>query len=127
MCQHCHGAPGMVTTFADAPFASPEFDALLLDAGRFSWAAGPLTKGSNLCHGTAGNGYAFLKLLQRTGDEHWLHRARAFATHATEQVHHARRKHHQGHHTLWTGDLGTACYLQSCLDATADVPTLDTP
>ena len=26
MCQHCHGAPGMVTTFADAPFATPEFD-----------------------------------------------------------------------------------------------------
>jgi hypothetical protein len=28
ICQHCHGAPGMVTTFADAPFATPEFDAL---------------------------------------------------------------------------------------------------
>ena len=68
MCQHCHGAPGMVTTFADAPFASPEFDALLLDAGRFTWAAGPLTKGSNLCHGTGGNGYAFLKLYRRTND-----------------------------------------------------------
>jgi hypothetical protein len=44
LCQHCHGAPGMVTTFADAPFATPEFDALLLEAGRFSWTAGPLTK-----------------------------------------------------------------------------------
>jgi hypothetical protein len=31
ICQHCHGAPGMVTTFADAPFATPEFDTLLLD------------------------------------------------------------------------------------------------
>ena len=62
MCQHCHGAPGMVTTFADAAFSAPEFDALLLDASRFTWAAGPLTKGSNLCHGTGGNGYAFLKL-----------------------------------------------------------------
>ena len=62
LCQHCHGAPGMVTTFADAPFATPEFDTLLLDAGRFTWGAGPLTKGSNLCHGTGGNGYAFLKL-----------------------------------------------------------------
>ncbi len=68
ICQHCHGAPGMVTTFADAPFATPEFDALLLDGGRFAWAAGPLTKGSNLCHGTGGNGYAFLKLYRRTND-----------------------------------------------------------
>ena len=49
-------------------FATPEFDALLLDAGRFTWAAGPLTKGSNLCHGTGGNGYAFLKLYRRTND-----------------------------------------------------------
>jgi hypothetical protein len=24
LCQHCHRAPGMVTTFADAPFSSPE-------------------------------------------------------------------------------------------------------
>jgi hypothetical protein len=31
-CQHCHGAPGMVTTFADAPFTTPELDALLVDA-----------------------------------------------------------------------------------------------
>lgn len=23
LCQHCHGAPGLVTTFADAPFSTP--------------------------------------------------------------------------------------------------------
>ena len=79
LCQHCHGAPGMVTTFAGALFATPEFDALLLDAGQFSWLAGPLTKGSNLCHGTGGNGYAFLKLYRRTKDPIWLDRARQFA------------------------------------------------
>ncbi|WFU43082.1 lanthionine synthetase LanC family protein [Bradyrhizobium sp. CB82] len=39
-----------------------------MDGGRFTWAAGPLTKGSNLCHGTGGNGYAFLKLYRRTND-----------------------------------------------------------
>jgi hypothetical protein len=27
LCRHCHSAPGRVTTFADAPFASPELDA----------------------------------------------------------------------------------------------------
>ena len=59
LCQHCHGAPGMVTTFADAPFSAPEFETLLVDGGRFAWSAGPLAKGSNLCHGTGGNGYAF--------------------------------------------------------------------
>jgi hypothetical protein len=28
-------------------------------------------------------------------------------------------------HTLWTGDLGTAIYLQQCLAATSEVPTID--
>ena len=58
----------MVATFADAPFRSPELDTLLVEGGHFSWAAGPLAKGSNLCHGTGGNGYAFLKLYRRTKD-----------------------------------------------------------
>src|SRR5262249_26973384 len=52
LCQHCHGAPGMVTAFADAPFTSPELEDLLRAGGNFVWAAGPLAKGSNLCHGT---------------------------------------------------------------------------
>src|SRR6202035_5809340 len=79
LCQHCHGAPGMVTTFADAPFSSPEFETLLAEAGHLTWAAGPLAKGSNLCHGTGGNGYALLKLHRRTKDPIWLEWARIFA------------------------------------------------
>ena len=58
----------MVTTFADAPFSTPELEELLLAGGELTWAAGPLAKGSNLCHGTGGNGYAFLKLSRRTRD-----------------------------------------------------------
>ena len=49
------------------------------------WEAGPLAKGYGLCHGTAGNGYAFLALHRRTGDARWLERARAFAMHAIGQ------------------------------------------
>ncbi len=33
----------------------------------------------------AGNGFAFLELFRRTGDELWLDRARRFAIHAIEQ------------------------------------------
>jgi hypothetical protein len=79
-----------VTTFADAPFASPELDELLLDAGRFTWAAGPLAKGSSLCHGTGGNGHAFLKLYRRARDPVWLGRARQFAMTAIVQIRGAR-------------------------------------
>ena len=60
--------------------------------GELTWRAGPLRKGANLCHGTAGNGYAFLALLERTGDERWLTRARAFAMHAAGQVERSRSR-----------------------------------
>jgi hypothetical protein len=125
MCQHCHGAPGMVTTFADAPFAAPEFDALLLDAGRFAWAAGPLTKGSNLCHGTGGNGYAFLKLYRRTSDPVWLDRARQFAMTAIVQYRGAQVAAGRGRYSLWTGDIGLAIYLWDCITGEPRFPTID--
>jgi DUF1680 family protein len=105
--------------------ADEELDALLLAGGELTWAAGPLRKGANLCHGTAGNGLALLELFTRTTDERWLHRARRFATHAAAQVTAARREHGRGRHTLWTGDLGTAMYLQQCLSETSGVPTID--
>jgi hypothetical protein len=125
ICQHCHGAPGMVTTFADAPFATPELDALLLDGGRFAWAAGPLTKGSNLCHGTGGNGYAFLKLYRRTNDAIWLDRARQFAMTAIFQYRGAEMVAGRGRYSLWTGDIGLAIYLWDCITGDARFPTID--
>src|SRR5262252_4676694 len=125
LCQHCHGAPGIVTTFADVPFASPALDALLLEGGDFTWAAGPLAKGSNLCHGTGGNGYAFLKLHRRTGDALWLDRAQAFAMTAVAQFQEARDAFGQGRYSLWTGDVGLAIYLWDCLSAEPRFPTID--
>jgi len=125
ICQHCHGAPGIVTTFADAPFAAPEFDALLVDAGRFAWAAGPLAKGPGLCHGTGGNGYAFLKLYRRTNDPIWLDRARQFAMTAIVQRRGAEAVVGRGRYSLWTGDLGVAIYLWDCITAEPRFPTID--
>ena len=124
--QWCHGAPGIVTALADFPAGrSPALDSLLVGAGNAIWLAGPLAKGYGLCHGTAGNGYAFLKLHQRTGDALWLDRARAFAMHAIEQQQRVREAHGCGRYTLWTGDAGLAVYLWHCLDGRADLPALD--
>ncbi len=95
---------------------------LLVAGGELTWQAGPLRKGAGLCHGTAGNGFAFLKLFERTGDELWLERARVFAMHAIEQVERARAEHGQGRYSLWTGDPGTALYLHACLAAQRCVP-----
>ena len=108
----CDGAPGVVT--AAAAYLDQE---QLLAGAELIWQAGPpgMEKGCGICHGTAGNGYAFLKTLERTGDERWLERARRFAVHALGQV--ERRGH--GRYSLWTGDVGVALYAADCLDARA--------
>ena len=121
--QYCHGAPGFVICLGDWPGA--ELDEPLLAAGRATWAAGPLAKGANLCHGTAGNGYAFLKLYLRTHDTVWLDRARAFAMHAIAQMQADASEHGRLRYSLWTGDPGLAIYLWDCLQAQARFPTLD--
>ena len=121
--QYCHGAPGFVVCLADLPGTS--LDDLLVAAGEATWAAGPLTKGSNLCHGTAGNGYAFLKLFRRTGDAQWLDRARAFATHAIAQTEADEQRFGRLRYSLWTGDPGLAVYLMDCIGLMPRFPTLD--
>jgi hypothetical protein len=115
--QWCHGAPGIVATLANVID-----EELAVAGGELTWRAGPLRKGANLCHGTAGNGYAFLALLERTGDERWLTRARTFAMHAAGQVEHGRAEYGRGRYTLWTGDLGTALYLADCTDGGGELP-----
>jgi hypothetical protein len=123
--QWCHGAPGMVTSLASLGAADEAFGALLLAAGELTWRAGPLATGVGLCHGTAGNGVAFLALFERTGEALWLDRARRFAVHALEQVARERSKHEFGRHTLWTGDLGAAVVAMSCIEGRPGMPSLD--
>ena len=119
--QWCHGAPGIVTALAGAEPGNAELTRILVAGGNLVWRAGPLRKGAGLCHGTAGNGFAFLALFHRTGDEVWLERARAFAMHAAAQV-----AAGGGRHTLWTGDIGAAVFVQRCLEASErGFPTLD--
>jgi len=114
--QWCHGAPGVVCALAGAP-SQRRLDALLLAAGELVWEAGPIRGNAGLCHGTAGNGWAFLKLNRRTRDRKWLGRARRFAMHAIEQ--------RTGERGLWSGDLGLALYLRACIDADDRWPLLD--
>lgn len=120
--QWCHGAPGIVAC------AATYLDEMLLLAGvELTWRAGPSgpEKGSGLCHGTAGNGYAFLKAFERTGDERWLERARRFAVHALGQVERARAQRGHGRYSMWTGDVGVALYAASCLEGRSAYPVMD--
>jgi lantibiotic modifying enzyme len=120
--QWCAGAPGIVIGAAD--YLDEE---LLLAGAELPWHTGPpnLDKGPGICHGTAGNGYAFLKAFARTGDERWLDRARRFAVHALDQVERLRRERGRGRYSLWTGDLGVALYAADCLEARSAYPLLD--
>ena len=95
---------------------------MLLAGAELTWQAGahPAEKGAGLCHGTAGNGYALLKVFERTGDEQWLERARRFAVHALAQVERGPARY-----SLFAGDLGAALFAGACLDADARFPVLD--
>lgn len=104
---------------------SSDFEALLVGGGELTWNAGPHAKGSNLCHGTGGNGYAFLKLFRRTQNRLWLERARDFAMTAISQCEQARAAIGRGRYSLWTGDIGLAVYLKDCLSAEPAFPTVD--
>jgi hypothetical protein len=120
--QWCAGGPGMVV--GAAAYLDEE---LLLAGAELPWQTGPptLEKGPGICHGTAGNGYAFLKVFERTGDELWLERARRFAVHALSQVERLRKERGRGRYSLWTGDIGAALYAAECIDGTAAYPVLD--
>ncbi|MFY9578031.1 MAG: LanC-like protein [Gaiellaceae bacterium] len=120
--QWCAGAPGIVIAAADYL----EED-LLLAGAELPWHTGPpaLEKGPGICHGTAGNGYAFLKTFQSTGDEKWLERARRFAVHALDQVERLRAQRGRGRYSLWTGDIGAALYAADCIDGRSEYPVLD--
>ena len=116
--QWCSGAPGIVAG------ASRYLDEELLLAGaELVWRAGPpgMEKGSGICHGTAGNGHAFLKVFERTGDELWLERARRFAMHALGQV----ERRGLGRYSLWTGDVGVALYAADCIEGASRYPVLE--
>jgi lantibiotic modifying enzyme len=117
--QWCHGAPGMVATLGDLL----DFE-LALAGGELTWRAGPLAKGPGLCHGTAGNAYAFLVLHRRTGDDVWRERARAFAMHAIGQVEGERAAVGRGRYSLFTGDVGVALFLRHLLDGEDRFPTM---
>ena len=122
--QWCHGSPGIVIALGAVLERDDTVDELLIGGGELTWAAGPLRANASLCHGTAGNGYAFLRLFERTGDELWLERARAFAMHASAQAR-AAREATGPRCPLFTGEAGVALFLAACLTGDPRFPFLD--
>ena len=77
----CHGGPGAVPMLCLAYqiYNHQDYLQAALRAGEDIWRRGLLKKGRGICHGTAGNGYAFISLFNVTGEEVWLNRALIFA------------------------------------------------
>jgi len=117
--QWCHGAPGIITSLKNFPVNySQSLEKLMIQAGHLIWTAGPLKKGVGICHGTDGNGFAFLHLFRRTQDPLWLMRARVFAMYAIKEQQKNRS-------TLFTGQMGLAMFLMGCLKKDDRFPILD--
>ncbi|AYF44405.1 putative antibiotic modification-related protein [Halobacteriovorax sp. BALOs_7] len=117
--QWCHGSPGIITSLKKYP-DDTEINELLVNAGELVWKAGPLKKGVCICHGTDGNGFAFLQLYKRTGDAKWLSRARAFAMHEIN-----KEEYKNSSLSLFTGKIGFALFLIGCLEERDNFPLLD--
>jgi hypothetical protein len=123
--QWCHGSPGVIMALASYPVQDDRVERLLVAGGEGIWKAGPVRKGPTLCHGTAGNGFALLRLAVRTSDPRWERRAECFAMHAIRQVADWRQKFGVPSFSLWTGELGVALYVDAVLRKDADLVTLD--
>jgi len=114
----CGGTPGLVFTFSRAftVFGDATYREAAERAADHVWKNGLVCKGNGICHGIAGNGYAFLALYRATGDPRALDRALHFARlsqspRVTEQQRTPDRPW-----SLYEGLMGTLCFYADCLD-----------
>jgi hypothetical protein len=123
----CHGAPGLVPALllAHQQWGGADYLAAATRAGELVWERGLLRKGNGLCHGTAGNGYAFLSLYRATGEGLWLHRATCFATWCSNLAR-AELRRPDRPLSLFEGLAGTCYFLHDMLSpAEARFPGLE--
>src|SRR5205085_1765169 len=79
------------------------------------WERGLLRKGYGICHGVAGNGYAFLHLFKVTGECRYLHRALKFAEFIFDYGRHGCRIPDTPY-SLFEGLAGTVYFLFDLLN-----------
>ena len=78
-----NGAPGIIHLMAKAYLVfdhnRDRYLKACVQAAELIWERGLLKKGPGLCHGIAGNGYAFLLMYRLTEDPKYYYRALQFA------------------------------------------------
>lgn len=75
--QWCHGGPGAIylAIRCERVFNNNKFGDYAVRMADDIWERGLLVKGSGLCHGVAGNAYAFLAMYAHTDDKKYIYRA----------------------------------------------------
>nr|XP_026696073.1 lanC-like protein 3 isoform X1 [Ciona intestinalis] len=124
----CHGAAGVIYTFAKAYFVfgkDPKYLEACVKLGETVWKLGLLKKGPGICHGVAGSGYVFLLLYRLTGDTKYLYRAHKFANFIFspefKSAHQPDRPF-----SLFEGIAGTVCFLNDLMEPNkAEFPLSD--
>lgn len=113
----CHGAPGLIHLLAKACriFKDKRYLEACRKAADLLWEKGLLRKGSGICHGIAGNGYAFLVLFRLTKEDKYLHRAVKFVEFLDSAEFKNDARTPDRPHSLYEGNAGTVCYLLDVL------------
>ena len=137
--QWCHGAPGAIHLFLKA-YALTTFRSGLVNNftdnfvffyrkevfgvlayleaakifAKITWRRGLLKKGYSLCHGTAGNAYAFLGLYQATKNPVFLWKARCFGEFIFSHGRHGCRTPDRPF-SLYEGHAGMAFFLDEIM------------
>ncbi|PHJ22984.1 lanthionine synthetase c family protein [Cystoisospora suis] len=117
LCHFCHGATGAVFTFSVASviFNHRDFQKAALRAAECVWRYGLLKKGSGICHGISGSGYALLAVYKLTRDPIWLDRAIEFALKMFDEKLQADSRIPDNPFSLFEGLSGAICFLVDLL------------
>ncbi|XP_058448676.1 lanC-like protein 3 homolog [Malaya genurostris] len=124
----CHGCPGAVYLLAKAYLIFKEDKYLLAcrKSCQAIWCQGLLRKGPGICHGIAGNGYAFLLMYRLTQERKFFYMAAKFMEFLTTDQFLNGARTPDRPFSLYEGLAGTVCFLIDLLQpASAYFPFMD--
>lgn len=109
----CHGAPGVIYLYIKAyiQFGDKVYLEACRKASDLIWRNGLLRKGPSICHGVAGNGYAFLVMYRLTKEPQYLYRAIQFAYFLDRDEFARYIRKPDCPWSLYEGLAGAVCYL----------------
>ncbi|BES96739.1 Lanthionine synthetase C-like protein [Nesidiocoris tenuis] len=125
--QWCHGAPGFTSLLllASEVYNDDKYANLAVETGEIIWNRGLLKKGYSLCHGVAGNGYAFVQLYQKTKEPKYLYRAASYMDWCLSHPAHQKQTPDRPN-SLYEGIAGVLYFLKDLEDPmTAAFPGFD--